>query len=106
MRYIAAPVYAPVAPDPFLNLGMITMNKHSTVLISGVQEALKNPEPRHYNLEGGRLLAYDWEVTGQLLVSSYASGQERRPIGKQTQQALSMEIDAQDRMTGPARSFT
>lgn len=83
------------------------MNKRATPGITTKQEVLENLGSPLFDLEGGRLIAYYWETTGQLKASFFGFGPEAGEIGpKQKQWAFCVAFDVGGRVTRRATIST
>jgi outer membrane protein assembly factor BamE (lipoprotein component of BamABCDE complex) len=68
--------------------------------ITTKQEVLENLGSPLLDLEGGQLIAYFWETTGQLKASWYWFGRELGQVGpKQSQWAFCVAFDAAERVS-------
>lgn len=75
--------------------------------ITTKQEVLENLGSPLFDLEGGRLIAYYWETTGQLKASFFWFGREGGEIGpKQKQWAFCVAFDVSGRVTRRATIST
>lgn len=75
--------------------------------ITTKQEVLENLGSPLFDLEGGRLIAYYWETTGQLKASFFGFGPEAGEIGpKQKQWAFCVAFDVGGRVARRATIST